>query len=102
MSQVVVIAELEFDAAHLPQWLECAAPFVAATREEPGVLEYLVTVVPGSDTKVLMTEVYADEEAVDAHAASQHIADFRVRASAFPPIGKSVSWYSATPMGPRH
>jgi (4S)-4-hydroxy-5-phosphonooxypentane-2,3-dione isomerase len=43
-----------------------------ASRKEPGVIEYQVARSPGKPNVFALWEVYRDQEALNAHLASEH------------------------------
>lgn len=48
------------------------ATLVAASRREPGCVAYVAHTVEGEPDTVVIYEQYRDEQALEAHRASQH------------------------------
>lgn len=76
--RLVRLAELEIDPDHLDAYLALLCEEVeASVRMEPGVLALYATSVRGSPASVRMTEIYADQQAYDAHLMSPHFLKYK-------------------------
>jgi quinol monooxygenase YgiN len=55
-------------------FLTAVQSMVAATLEESGCREYAFTPDPNDDNRIMLYELWDDQEALDAHFASDHMA----------------------------
>lgn len=74
---VVVAAFMHFKAAIDGPVRAALDDLVAATRAEDGCLEYSAHIRPDSPGEAFIFERWRDKAALDAHAASAHLAAFR-------------------------
>jgi len=71
--QVVRIAELEIDPAHLEGYMAAVKEEMeTSVRIEPGVVAIYAVAEKDAPTKLTFFEIYADEAAYRAHIASPH------------------------------
>jgi len=73
---IVVAGHLSIDPAHRETALAAIAAGVAATREEPGNLDYRFSPDLDEPDRFNLIERWEDEAAVDAHMNSPHLAEF--------------------------
>lgn len=77
-SAFVVIAEFSVTGEKLSEFLAAArADATASLRDEPGCLQFDVSVEGDGAHRVVFYEVYASRAAFDAHLATPHVAAFR-------------------------
>lgn len=74
---VVVAAFMHFKSSIDAPIRTALDDLVAATRAEDGCLEYAAHVRPDAPGEVFIFERWRDRAALDAHAASAHLAAFR-------------------------
>lgn len=77
MSKIALIVEYTTKEGCLEAFLELIAPHAAASREEPGTLRFDVLLPQEDADKVVLYELYADQEAYDFHANSERLAALR-------------------------
>lgn len=71
-----------------------------ASRAEPGCLDYTFS-IEVSDPQVLrITEKWVSVEALQAHFATPHMAEFQARMGAHPPASMDVSFYEVEEIHP--
>lgn len=76
-NSVILLAELSF-AAPVGEAVRTALDaVVAATRQEPGCLEYAAHVHAEDPCRVFFYERWQDQAALDGHNGSTHLAAFR-------------------------
>lgn len=77
MAEIVILGWTDFEPGHRERWMAHVDALVEASRQEPGVLRYVVLADPKSPTAVVAHEHYADADALEAHRASAHLAEFK-------------------------
>jgi quinol monooxygenase YgiN len=76
--QIVRIAELEIDPARLDEYNALLAEEIeASVRLEPGVLMLHAVALNEAPEKIRLLEVYADEQAYEAHLATPHFRKYK-------------------------
>lgn len=76
-NSVILLAELAFSKP-VDEAVQSALDAVAAaTRQEPGCLEYAAHLHAEDPRRVLFYERWKDQSALDAHNGSAHLAAFR-------------------------
>jgi len=73
---------------------------VAATHTEPGCREYVFSPDPDDANRVLLFELWDDQEALDAHFATEHMAEFRREVADIPIAGRDIKKYTISDVGP--
>jgi quinol monooxygenase YgiN len=76
MGTLVVSGELRIEPDDFEAALALVEPLVAATRSEPGCVEYGFWVDPRDRGRIRVFEEWESEAAQTAHAASPHLAAF--------------------------
>jgi autoinducer 2-degrading protein len=75
---VVIVAEFEIKSGSLQRFLELARMDAAeSVAKEPGCHQFDVTVDGEGDDRVVLYEVYDDQEAFDAHLETPHLKAFK-------------------------
>lgn len=74
---IVLVAELTFNDPVDDEVRRALAAVVAATRAEPGCLEYAAHLHAEDPRRVFFYERWQDQPALDGHNASAHLAAFR-------------------------
>lgn len=76
--QIVRIAELEIDPAQLDAYNALLSEEIeASVRLEPGVLMLHAVALADAPEKIRLLEVYADENAYQAHLATPHFEKYK-------------------------
>ncbi|GGN22633.1 putative quinol monooxygenase [Halarchaeum nitratireducens] len=73
---IVVHATFPIDPDHREEALDLARDVVAASTEEPGVIDYHAAVDVEDETVLRFVERYEDAAAVEAHEESEHFRAF--------------------------
>ena len=81
-------------------FLAAVAPMVAATHTEPGCREYVFSPDPDDDNRVLLFELWDDQEALDLHFASDHMAEFQRASANLPVAARDIRKYTISDVGP--
>ena len=74
---IVMLAEMPITPDSRESALELFEDLAAASRAEPGVLEYRVTTDVEAPDVVRVIERYEDADAVDGHMSSDHFEAFQ-------------------------
>ena len=79
---IVMHATVPVDPDSREEALELARDLAEASREEAGVVDYRVATDAEDPNLVRVFEQYEDEDAVDAHMASDHFESFQADVAA--------------------
>lgn len=81
-------------------FLDAVQPMVAATHTEPGCREYVFSPDPDDDDRILLYELWDDQEALDGHFASEHMAAWQAVSATLPVRGADIKKYTISAVGP--
>ena len=81
-------------------FLAAVVPMVTATRREPGCREYVFSPDPGDDDRVLLYELWDDQEALDGHFASDHMAAWIEARRTLDVVDADIKKYTISGVGP--
>ena len=73
---IIVAGEVRFADGEIARLKAAMEKNIAATRAEPGCARYVYAVDIGDPNRLIISEEWSDEEAIDAHSQSPHIAEF--------------------------
>jgi len=73
---IVIHAAFPIDPEHRDEALDLARDLVAASNEEPGVVDYHATIDIEDETVLRFVERYEDAAAAEAHEESEHFQSF--------------------------
>ena len=93
---IVVNAELESTEANIAAMKDAIASMEAASRAEAGCHDYTFSVELGDATKLRITERWESMEALVAHFATPHMAEFQAAMGAHPPNNVTANFYEAS------
>tara|TARA_R110000823_G_scaffold210224_5_gene340497 strand:- start:38295 stop:38594 length:300 start_codon:yes stop_codon:yes gene_type:complete len=71
-----------------------------ASRAEPGCLDYTFSVELSDPEVIRITEKWASLEALQAHFATPHMAEFQSSMGTRPPVSMDVSFYEVEEIHP--
>ena len=77
MAEITLIAAVAFSEPIDEPLLRALDAAVAATRQEPGCLQYTAHVHADDPRRILFYERWQDQAALDGHNASAHLAAWR-------------------------
>ncbi len=80
-TQVKSIAVLNAKTGKSDELRDLLEGMISPSRAEPGNLKYEIWQDRTDPNRFILDEVYADEDAVEAHRASLHYQDYRAQAS---------------------
>lgn len=73
---ILVSGFLVIDPANLDRATELVTVLTAATRAEPGNIDYSFSSVLGDPGRLIITEKWEDQESIDTHMAAPHFLEF--------------------------
>ncbi len=81
-------------------FLHAVQPMVAATLNEPGCREYCFSADPNNDDRIMLYELWDDEEALAAHFASAHMADWQQTRTSLDVVSADILQYTISDVSP--
>lgn len=81
-------------------FLDAVRPMVAATLTEPGCREYAFTPDPDDPDRILLYELWDDQDALEGHFASDHMAAWQAASADLPVSGADIKKYTISDVGP--
>jgi len=76
----VLVVTIRIKPENVDRWMPMALENARAARKEPGCRQFEVLVDPKDRTKVLLYEVYDDENAFEAHQQTPHFKNYLAEA----------------------
>ena len=73
---LLALAEIKAKPGKRDEIVKLAAPCIAASRQEAGVLSYRLYVSAENDVTIQFIEKYVDKDALRSHAKSDHLKAF--------------------------
>jgi quinol monooxygenase YgiN len=96
---IVRLAELQIDPAQLDAYLALLREEIeASVRLEPGVLTLNAVALKDSPDHIRLMEIYADQDAYEAHLKSPHFAKYK---KATATMVRSLTLHETTPIALR-
>jgi quinol monooxygenase YgiN len=96
---IVRLAELQIDPKQLEAYLALLREEIeASVRLEPGVLTLNAVALKDAPDHIRLMEIYADQDAYDAHLRSAHFAKYKTATAA---MVKSLTLLETTPIALR-
>jgi quinol monooxygenase YgiN len=89
MSEIHVFATVTAGPGHADELRGVLTDLVTATHKEPGVLQYILHEDPKNPGNFYVFEAYKDQDAVNAHMSSPHLATAFAKAG--PLVGAAPS-----------
>ncbi len=99
-SMLIVAGSITTEAGGREAFLAGVTSMVAATHTEPGCREYVFSPDPDDANRVLLFELWDDQEALDLHFASAHMAEFQRASANLPVTGMEIKKYTISDVGP--
>ncbi|MEM7076993.1 MAG: putative quinol monooxygenase [Pseudomonadota bacterium] len=97
---IVVNGRLTIDPASLPAIKDALATMETASRAEAGCHDYTFSVEVNDAAQMRITESWESVEALQAHFATPHMAEFRKTLAAHPPNSSDVKFYEVNEINP--
>jgi len=97
---VVVNAIVSTSADDISALKDAIGVMEKASRQEDGCLDYTFSVEVSDPNTLRITEKWETVEALQAHMATPHMAEFQGAIGAHPPKGMDVKFYGAEEIQP--
>lgn len=81
-------------------FLAAVKPMVVATLQEPGCHAYSFAPDPDDPNRIVLFELWDDQAALDAHFATDHMAQFQQAMKGLSVVGTDIKKYSISEVGP--
>jgi len=91
---LIIAGEIRMEPGTRDQFFEAVAPMVAATLDEPGCRTYAFTPDPNDGDLVRLYELWDDDDALQGHFESQHMAEWRARSARLPVTARNLHKYT--------
>ncbi len=88
--KLVILARIRFAAAAMPQVRAAVAAVRAATLPESGCIQYAFAEDVAEPGLLRVSEIWASRDALDAHIAAPHVAQWRTTVAAIGIIEREV------------
>jgi quinol monooxygenase YgiN len=82
-AQVVVVTHVDIDPQFVPQAEPLLVTFVEQSRNDPGVITFILITQEGTTNHFQLIEVFRDMRAFDAHVSAAHTITFRTDVQPF-------------------
>ena len=93
---IVVNAKIESDEANIAAMKDAIATMEAASQAEDGCDDYTFSVELNNPNVLRITERWQSMDALSAHFATPHMAEFQAAMAAHPPKNVTATFYEAT------
>lgn len=90
---LIIAGSLTTEPGGRDAFFTAVKPMVDATLDEPGCQEYAFTPDPDNDTRIMLYELWDDQEALDGHFASAHMATWQQAAKGLSVTGRDIQKY---------
>jgi quinol monooxygenase YgiN len=97
---LIIAGTITTEAGHRDAFLAAVAPMVAATHTEPGCRDYVFSPDPDDADRIRLFELWDDQDALDAHFVTEHMASFQQALANIPVAGMDVKKYTISDVGP--
>ncbi len=97
---LIIAGTLTIEATSRDAFFEAVAPMVAASVLEPGCQAYAFTPDPNDPGLIRLYELWDDQESLESHFASTHMAEWQARAADLPILARETAKYTISEVGP--
>ena len=97
---LVVAGDVEIDPANRDAATLAARKVMAATREEPGCLEYTIAADVDDPARFVIVEKWASADALESHFETPHMAEFQAAMAGLGVRRLDVKRYEVAREGP--
>ena len=97
---LIIAGSITTEDGHRDAFLTAVKPMVAATHTEPGCREYVFSPDPDDDNRLLVFEMWDDQDALQAHFATDHMAEFQRKMADIAIAGMDIKKYTISDVGP--
>jgi len=93
----VLSVQIRIKPENVDSWMKRALENAAGARREPGCRQFEVLVDPADRTKVMLFEVYDDDQAFEAHQQTPHFKKYLAEAVPLLASRERQVWKRAQP-----
>lgn len=97
---LIVAGTIRVNPAKRSELLEAVAPMVVASNAEAGCHAYVFSPDVDDDGLLHLFERWENQAALDAHFASEHMAEWQQRAAALEILERDILKYTIAEVGP--
>jgi quinol monooxygenase YgiN len=97
---LVIAGDVEIDPAKREEGFAAARKVMAATRAEPGCLEYTIAADLDDPARFVIFEKWASPEALESHFETPHMAEFQAAMAGLGVRRLDVERYEVARQGP--
>ena len=97
---IIIAGTISIDPSKADQALADAVEMMKETHEEQGNLAYVFSLDPLVPGQIQLFEKWESEEALAAHSASAHMAEFRPKMAGWGVTGADIKKYEIASEGP--
>jgi quinol monooxygenase YgiN len=97
---IIIAGTISIDPDKADQAIADAVVMMKATHAEAGNLAYVFSLDPLAPGQIQLFERWTDEEALAAHSASAHMAEFRPKMGGWGVTGADIKKYEISSEGP--
>lgn len=96
---LIVAGSITAEPGERATFLAAVQTMVAATLEEPGCREYTFSPDPNDDNRIMLYELWDDQEALNGHFASAHMAAWQQISSTLKVASADIKKYIISEVG---
>ena len=93
---VIIAGTITIDADNHDAILEAALEMMAATREEPGCIDYVFSPDARDRSVLHLFEKWENAAALEPHMTSDHMAQWREKGAELGVLGRDIALYEVT------
>jgi quinol monooxygenase YgiN len=97
---LIIAGSITTEDGHRDAFMSAVAPMVAATLTESGCRDYAFSPDPDDANRIRLFELWDDQDALDAHFATEHMASFQQSLANIAVTGMEVQKYTIADVGP--
>ncbi len=97
---LILAGTITVEPSDRARMMELLTPMIAASQAEPGCHAYQFSLDPYDESIVHLFELWADQAALDAHGASEHMAVWKAAATDLAITGRELVKYTVADSAP--
>ena len=96
---LIIAGTIQIEADHRDTFFQAVAPMVVASRAEAGCRAYVFSPDVDDAGVIHLYELWDDQEALDIHFASAHMAEWKKDSADLPVLGRDIAKYMISEVG---
>ncbi len=97
---LIIAGSITTEDGERDAFLTAVKPMVSATHSEPGCREYVFSPDPENANRIMLFELWDDQDALDLHFASEHMAAFQAASASLAVAGRDIKKFTISEVGP--